>query len=137
MEADIILGALLIFALRVLGIAISTIRVLLMTRGRKLATATLGFVEVLVYALAFGQVVQDLSNLPYLLSYCVGFSVGTLVGMWIEERLAIGYATIHVISQDHGHEIAQALHKAGYGATEGTARGKDGFVGETVQAYFK
>ena len=47
METDIIMGALLIFGLRVLGVTISTVRVLLMTRGRKLATAVLGFFEVL------------------------------------------------------------------------------------------
>jgi len=132
MDVDIILGALLIFALRVLGVSISTIRVLLMTRGMKLASAALGFFEVLVYAVAIGKVVQDLSNLPYLFSYCIGFSVGTLLGMWLEERMAIGFATIHIISHDHGHQIAEALREAGYGATEGRARGKDGFVG-TVQ----
>lgn len=128
MDADVVLGALLIFSLRVLGISISTVRVLLMTRGTKLASAVLGFFEVLVYAVAIGKVVQDLSNLPYLFSYCFGFSVGTLLGMWIEERMAIGYATIHVISHDHGHEIAKALREAGYGATESRAHGKDGYV---------
>jgi uncharacterized protein YebE (UPF0316 family) len=128
MDADVVLGALLIFSLRVLGISISTVRVLLMTRGTKLASAALGFFEVLVYAVAIGKVVQDLSNLPYLFSYCFGFSVGTLLGMWIEERMAIGYATIHVISHDHGHEIAEALREAGYGATESQAHGKDGYV---------
>ena len=132
MDIEIVYGALLIFALRVLGVTISTIRVLLMTRGRKLATAVLGFFEVLVYALAIGQVVQDLSNLPYLFSYCLGFSVGTLVGMWMEERIALGFATIRVISPGKGSQVARALRKAGYGATEGRARGKDGTV-STVQ----
>lgn len=128
MDVDIILGALLIFGLRVLGVSISTIRVLLMTRGRKLTTAFLGFFEVLVYALAIGQVVQDLTNLPYLFSYCLGFSIGTLVGMWMEERMALGFATIHAISPGKGSQVAHALRKAGYGVTEGRARGKDGMV---------
>jgi uncharacterized protein YebE (UPF0316 family) len=70
-----------------------------------------------------------LNNIPNLLSYCFGFSVGTLVGMWLEERLAIGYSTIRVISPGRGPTIAEALRKAGHGATEGTARGKDGVVG--------
>ena len=65
MTIDILLGTLLIFALRVLGVALSTIRVLLMTRGMKQASAVLGFFEVLVYAVAIGKVVQDLTNIPY------------------------------------------------------------------------
>jgi uncharacterized protein YebE (UPF0316 family) len=129
MEAEIVMGALFIFFLRVLGVTISTVRFLMVTRGRKYIAALLGFFEVLVYAVAIGKVVQDLNNIPFLLSYCLGFSVGTLLGMWLEERLAIGYATIRVISPDVSHEAAEALRKAGHGATEGTASGKDGMVG--------
>jgi uncharacterized protein YebE (UPF0316 family) len=125
---EILLNVLFIFCLRVLGVAISTIRVLLMTRGKKPVSALLGFFEVLVYAVAIGKVVQDLNNIPNLLSYCLGFSVGTLLGMWLEERMAIGYATIQVISPGKSHKIAEAIREAGYGATEDRALGKDGVV---------
>jgi uncharacterized protein YebE (UPF0316 family) len=126
---EIVLNILFIFVLRVLGVTLSTIRVLLMTRGRKSVSAVLGFFEVLVYAVAIGKVVQDLNNIPNLLSYCLGFSVGTLLGMWLEERLAIGFATVRIISSSKGHRIATAIREAGYGATEDRERGKDGFVG--------
>ncbi len=125
---NILIGSVIIFGLRVLGVALSTIRVLLMMRGMKWTAAALGFFEVLVYALAIGQVVQDLNNIPYLLGYCLGFSVGTILGMWLEERLAIGFATVRVISLDHSQKIADAIRAAGYGATEGYAHGKDGLV---------
>ena len=126
---QVLLGALFIFVLRVLGVSLSTVRLLLMTRGMKIVSAVLGFFEVLVYALAIGKVVQDLNNLPYLLSYCLGFSVGTLLGMWLEGRMAIGFATLWVILPGQSHEVAEAIRAAGYGATESIARGKDGIVG--------
>ena len=126
---QVLLGALLIFILRVLGVTLSTVRLLLMTRGMKVISSVLGFFEVLVYALAIGKVVQDLNNLPYLMSYCLGFSVGTLLGMWLEGRMAIGFATLWVISPGQSHEVAEAIRAAGYGATESIARGKDGIVG--------
>jgi len=125
---QILASATLIFILRVLGVTLSTIRVLLMMRGMKLISAGLGFFEVLVYALAIGRVVQDLNNIPNLVGYCLGFSVGTLLGMWLEERMAIGFATVRVISPGQGHMVAEAIRGAGYGATEGRARGKDGIV---------
>jgi uncharacterized protein YebE (UPF0316 family) len=109
---EIVLNVLFIFVLRVLGVSLSTVRFLLMTRGRKLLSAVFGFFQTLVYAVAIGKVVQDLNNIPNLMSYCLGFSVGTLLGMWLEERIAIGFAT-----------------DAGYGATEGVAHGKEGTVG--------
>jgi uncharacterized protein YebE (UPF0316 family) len=126
---EVLLNVIFIFVLRVLGVSISTVRVLLMTRGMRLVSAALGFFEVLVYALAIGRVVQDLNNIPNLMSYCLGFSVGTLLGMWLEQRLALGYATVRVITVANGHQVAQAIHAAGFGATEDRARGKDGFVG--------
>jgi uncharacterized protein YebE (UPF0316 family) len=125
---EILLNVLFIFVLRVLGVALSTVRVLLMTRGMKVVSALLGFFEVLVYAVAIGKVVQDLNNIPNLLSYCLGFSVGTLLGMWLEERMAIGYATIRVISPGKSRKIAAAIRQAGYGATEDRALGRDGIV---------
>jgi uncharacterized protein YebE (UPF0316 family) len=125
---EVVLNVVIIFVLRVLGVSISTVRVLLMTRGLRLASAGLGFFEVLVYVLAIGRVVQDLSNIPNLMSYCLGFSAGTLLGMWLEQRLALGFATIRAITATRGHLVAQAIHEAGFGATEDRARGKDGFV---------
>ncbi len=126
---EVVLNVVFIFVLRVLGVSISTVRVLLMTRGLKLVAASLGFFEVLVYVLAIGRVVQDLNNIPNLMSYCLGFSAGTLLGMWLDQRLALGFATIRVITTKRGHQVAQAIHAAGFGATEDRARGKDGFVG--------
>ena len=105
---ETVLNVLFIFILRVLGISLSTVRILLMTRGRKLLSAALGFFEVLVYAVAIGKVVQDLNNIPNLISYCLGFSAGTLLGMLLEERIAIGFATIRVISPGQSQQVAEA-----------------------------
>ncbi len=122
-------AALFIFILRVIGVSLSTIRVLIMMRGKKLLSASVGFFEVMVYAIAIGQVVQNLSNWWNLLGYCLGFSVGTLLGMGLEERLALGYATIRVVSPERAHVIAETIRKAGHGATEMWGEGKKGQVG--------
>ena len=126
---EILAAALLIFLLRMVGISLGTLRVLLTMRGRKWQAAILGFFEVLVYVLAIGQVVQNLGNVWNILAYCLGFSVGTILGMWIEQRLALGYATVRIISVDHAPAVAEAVRSAGYGATEGLAHGGNGMVG--------
>lgn len=126
---DVLIAAFIIFLLRVVGVTLATLRVLLMTRGYKLLSATSGFIEVLVYVLAIGQVVQNLSNLWNLFGYCFGFFVGTLLGMSIEERMALGYATVRVISVERADAIAEAIREAGYGATEGWGYGAKGLIG--------
>ena len=85
---DIFLEALLIFALRVVGITVSTIGTLTTVQGRKLFAAATGSLSALVYIIAAGKVVANLSNVWNILAYCGGFAVGTLVGMILEQRLA-------------------------------------------------
>ena len=57
---DLFLEALLIFALRVLGIAVSTLATLMTVRGRKVPAVAAGFVSSLVYVVAIGKVVANL-----------------------------------------------------------------------------
>lgn len=119
----------LIFLIRILGTAIGTLRLLLMNRGMEWWTAVTGFFEVLVYVVGVGWVVKDLTNIPILLSYCLGFSVGSIVGLRIERRMALGFVNLRAISRLRGKEIAAALHTAGYGATFSHGEGRDGTVG--------
>ena len=88
LTTDVLIGALLIFVLRVFGIAISTVRVLVMMRGKKAAAFVAGFFEVLAYVIAIAEVVNNLDNVWNVLGYCLGFSVGTVVGMFLDERTA-------------------------------------------------
>lgn len=118
-----------IFLLRVIGVTISTVRVLVMMRGRKLASVVMGFFEVLVYVIAIGQVVNNLSNVWNILGYCFGFSAGTLVGMWLDERTTSGFSAVRIMSRTHAQRVADVLHDAGYGATIGWGLGKQGSVG--------
>ncbi len=126
---DVLLGALLIFLIRIVGMTASTVRVLLMMRGKKLFTAVAGFIEVLLYIFAIGFVVNDLSNIWNILAYSVGFVGGTLVGMWIDEYTATGYVNVRVISRYKAQAIVEQIHESGYGATVGWGHGRGGTVG--------
>lgn len=124
-----ILGGLLIFGLRVLSVSMGTLRTLLIVRGSRLISAAIGFFEVLIFVVAISQVISDLSNIWNLLGYCGGFAAGVLVGMTLEERLAVGLSMVRIISRTHWLEITQALRQEGYGATQVVGEGKDGTVG--------
>jgi uncharacterized protein YebE (UPF0316 family) len=78
--------------------------------------------------IAIGAVVNDLNNIPNVLGYCLGFSVGTVVGIRLERRLALGYVTVHAISTEKGRQVAEALRAAGFGATLTWGEGRAGPV---------
>lgn len=129
---SVLAGALFIFVLRVFGIAVSTLRVLAMMRGKKMVAFVAGFFEVLTYVIAIGEVVNNLDNIWNILGYCLGFSVGTVAGMLLDERRAGGYSNVRIISRYKAQSIVELIHEAGYGATVGWGHGRGGTVGMIV-----
>jgi uncharacterized protein YebE (UPF0316 family) len=125
----IFLDALLIFALRVLGIAVSTLSTLMTVQGRKVYAVAAGFISSLVYVIAIGKVVTNLNNVWNIIAYSSGFAVGTLVGMMLDQRMALGFAEVRFISTENGHNLADKLRDAGFGVTEMEGRGRE----ETVE----
>ena len=126
MEA--VITGLLIFVARVINVSMATVRTLLAMRGHKRIAATIGFFESLIFILAISRVLQNANSVWNVLGYSGGFAVGTLVGLVIEERLALGYAIVQAISQEAGGGIAEALREAGYGVTEMVGEGLSGKV---------
>ncbi len=118
----------MIFGLRITDMSLDTLRMLFMMRGRKGLVWTIGLFQAAVYVLAITKVLSNLTNPLTVLGYAAGFASGNVIGMIIEERLAIGHINLQIISQRHGVALAKALRKAGYGVTETSARGKDGSV---------
>lgn len=125
----IFLDALLILALRVLGIAISTLSTLMTVQGRRFYAVVAGFFSSLVYVVAIGKVVTDLNNVWNVLAYAGGFAGGTLVGMVLDQRLALGFAEVRFISTRDGQDLAGALREAGFGVTQLEGHGREKTVG--------
>jgi len=120
--------ALLVFGVRVLNMALDTVRMLTVMRGMKTVTWLLGFLQTVLYVLALGPVINDLNNPLNIIAYSVGFATGNVIGMMIEKRLAFGFINITVMSPTNGREIAETLREHGHAVTEIPARGKDGAV---------
>ncbi|MCG6166777.1 DUF2179 domain-containing protein [Leptospira sp. FAT2] len=125
---DYVLLPCFIFCARVTDVSIGTIRVILLTREKKAIAASLGFLEVLLWVIVITQVIKNLNNVLCYLAYAGGFATGTFIGMILEEKLAIGYSLLRIISPEHGEEIADKLSKAGYGVTTMNGQGSRGPV---------
>lgn len=122
------LGMLGIFALRVSDMTLDTLRLLFVVRGRKGLSWVLGFFQSVIFVIAITSVLQNLDNPLNILGYAAGFATGNVVGMWIEEWLAIGFVKLSIVSTGRGGVLSQILREAGFAVTEIPARGKDGKV---------
>lgn len=121
-------SALLIFGLRIVDVSAATLRLLFVVRGQKVLAWVSGFFQAIVFVVAISQVLTHLDNVLNMVGYAAGFATGTVVGMWLEERLAVGYAHVRVISPRQGAALAQRLRETGFAVTEIAGRGRDGTV---------
>lgn len=121
-------GPLLIFALRVVDVSMATVRMLMVVRGARSTAALISFFEILIWVVAAGAVIQNLSSPLHAVGYAAGFASGTVVGMWLESKLAFGVCSVRVFSTDPQRELVEALRDRGYGVTEQEGRGRKGPV---------
>lgn len=120
--------ALAVFILRIVNNALTTIRFVAIARGQNTLSAVLAVFESLIFAFTIANVVSDLTD-PFMLgAYCLGFGIGSYLGLWLEQRFVRAFFTVNIITRDQGHEIALALREAGFGVTETTGEGRDGAV---------
>ena len=116
---------LLIFLARICDVTIGTMRIIMVSKGKKLLAPVLGFFEVLIWVMAIGKIMQNLSNPVCYIAYAGGFAIGNYVGMKVEEKLAMGLIVIRIITQKDASELIKALRDMGFGITEIDAIGKD------------
>jgi uncharacterized protein YebE (UPF0316 family) len=119
---------LLIFIARVADVSLGTVRVIFITRGLKYLAPIVGFFEILIWLLAIGQVMRNLSNPLCYIAYASGFATGNYFGILIAEKLSLGVVLIRVITSKDASELLEYLKSAEYGVTSVDAQGSAGKV---------
>ncbi len=118
----------LIFIARVADVSIGTVRVIFVARGLKYVAPIIGFFEVLIWLLAIGQIMKNLSNPVCYIAYAGGFAMGNFVGIWIAEKLSIGVVLIRVVTKKDASELVEYLKSGEYGVTSVDGHGAAGEV---------
>ncbi len=119
---------LIVFLARMTDVTLGTLRIMFTSRGKRNVAPLLGFVEVLIWIMVVGQVIQNVSSIVAYIGYAGGFAAGTFIGMKIEERLAYGTLVVRTILSQGGDELAKVLREAGYGVTAIDGKGAEGDV---------
>jgi uncharacterized protein YebE (UPF0316 family) len=112
----------LIFIAQVLDVGISTIGLIFTSRGYKKLAAAVSFVEIIIYLIAISAILEHLSEWQYLFAYALGYAVGTYAGMWLEEKLSIGFLSIRFITRKNPERFLKRLRREGYKPTFYRAR---------------
>jgi uncharacterized protein YebE (UPF0316 family) len=118
----------LIFSARVTDVSLGTVRVIFVSRGLKYLAPLVGFFEVLIWLLAIGQIMANLSNPVCYIAYAGGFAMGNFVGMIIAEKLSLGIVLVRVVTQNDAQPLVDTLRSRDYGVTSVEGQGKSGRV---------
>jgi uncharacterized protein YebE (UPF0316 family) len=108
---------LLIFTAQVVDVGLSTIGLIFTARGFKKLSAVMSFFEIIIYLIAISAILEHLSEWHFLIAYALGYAVGTYVGMWIEEKLSIGFLSIRFITRKNPERFLKSLRRVGYKPT--------------------
>ena len=122
------LSLFLIFFARVMDVSIGTFRIILVSRGYKNIAPFLGFIEVLIWISAIGQVFKNLNGFISYIFYAAGFAMGTFAGMKLESFVSIGFQSIRIITTEKVTALPLMLREEGFGITTLNGRGMKGDV---------
>jgi len=118
----------LIFVARILDVSLGTVRVIFVSRGFKYLAPLVGFFEILIWLLAIGQIMKNLSNPACYIAYAGGFAMGNFVGIHIAEKLSLGVVLIRVVTKKDALSLVQYLKAENYGVTSVDGHGATGQV---------
>jgi uncharacterized protein YebE (UPF0316 family) len=116
----------IILIINIVYVSFFTIRMILTLKGQRYLAAFLSTIEVVIYVVGLGLVLDNLNQIQNLIAYAVGYGIGVVVGMKIEEKLALGYITVNVITAEYDRDLPKVLREEGYGVTTWAANGREG-----------
>jgi len=119
---------LLIFSFRICDVSLGTLRVIFIAKGLKYVAPVIGFFEVIIWLVAIGQVMNNITNVASYIAYGGGFAAGTFIGMKVEERLSLGTVVVRVISPEDVAPLVTYLRQRSFGVTIADGEGSKGKV---------
>jgi len=119
---------LLIFISRLADVTLATLRHIFISKGLKKIVPILGFFEVLIWLIAIRQVFNNLNNVVCFLAWAGGFSLGTYVGIIIEEKIALGMQILRIITGSNYTPLTEEFKKINQGFTVVDGQGSQGPV---------
>lgn len=117
---------LLILLLQLIYLPLLTLRTIFLVRNDSVLASILGFLEALVYIFGLALVFSGEQTLLAMIVYAVGYGLGIFVGVYIEQRLAIGYTTFAVSLINKNVELIAHLRIEGFGVAVFEGEGIDG-----------
>jgi len=107
-----------VFFARMLDVSIGSARTIFLVKGKSLLACFLAFIEILIWYFVARQILADPNaDLVVVLSYALGYAVGTYLGSLINRYFVKGTLTAFVVTSLDNTDMIDKLKKSKYGVS--------------------
>ena len=120
----------IIFISKIIENTLSTLRLIVVAKGKKIFGAILQFIIAFVWVITTGIVVVNIKDDPLkVVFFALGSLIGSYLGSFIEERIALGEDMLTVITNDNSsNEIIEKLSSYNYPVYKLKSENKNTFI---------
>jgi len=111
--------------IQIVYVAMNSLRMVLMIKGWKLAASLISMIEICIYILGLTMVLNQMDTPLGVIIYSASYGIGILIGVYLEEKIAIGYIALQIVTQNG--DMPQILRGHKFGVTAWTGVGANGF----------
>jgi uncharacterized protein YebE (UPF0316 family) len=101
------------------------LRTICMVKKLTVLTAVFGTLEALIYVFGLSLVLTGDQTILEMLVYAFGFGLGLIVGIYIENKIAIGYTSVIANIREKNMALITHLRENGYGVTVFEGEGRE------------
>lgn len=116
----------LLLVLQLVYVPMLALRTISMVKKLTLLTAVFGFLESAIYVFGLAIVLTGEQSLLQMFVYALGFALGLVVGIQIENKIAIGFTSLLVNIKEPNDAFVKTVREAGFGVTIFQGEGRDG-----------
>jgi uncharacterized protein YebE (UPF0316 family) len=108
---------LVVFFARICDVSLGTLRIVFISKGKKFLAPLIGFFEIFIWIVVISQILKNVNNFACYFAYAGGYATGNFIGMYIEERIAIGVQIIKIFSPKDLLPLQKVFTQAHFGTT--------------------
>ena len=108
-----------IFFAKVAEVALSSLKCIFLSKGKRWLATLFSFMEILIWAFVASGIITSLkTNLWWLFAYCFGYTAGVYIGSWIDAKMALGTICLNIVINFEDEKAAvELLEREGFSYT--------------------
>ncbi len=99
---------------KIIELSLNSIRIVSIAKGFKRLALVISFLEAIIWVIIIVNIIGDIDNWLNILAFAFGQATGTYMGIWIEQKLALGLVMIRLVTQKATSELLVQLRSAGF-----------------------